>query len=446
MLIALQTIILLIVKMLQMAVQGTFILVVLNRKVEFKKIAFFAITSGLGVYIIKFAFGYIGHMDMYIQTIYLIVYFLSIILIEKYVMRISFMKGLLGVVILFIMSTAAEYISFIILDYSLQSHYESIKNSKLFLDKLVGQNIGTVVSFLIMLITYYFRLKVGIPDSENRKTVIWIAVNSILTALLILPNILFFENAPAKMPFNFIIFNSASAVILFVLNMVNTVNNWNLKVGKRQIEFQSLHIKNLEEINDGLRGFKHDYNNMVQAMGGYIALNDLNGLKNYCISVQKETMTINNRISLNTYITNDPALYGLILSKITYSEVKNVNLSISTTTEIITPGVKSYDFCKVIGILFDNAIEAASETEKRKVEFNIFKDLRKNEMVVEFINTFKGNIDIESMFKNGFTTKKDHSGFGLWEVNKIISKYKNIRISTFISGDTFILGLDFKLT
>lgn len=83
---------------------------------------------------------------------------------------------------------------------------------------------------------------------------------------------------------------------------------------KQCIEFEKQYTSTLNDMLFSLRGFKHDYNNMLQVIDGYILSNDLEGLKKFHSQMMSESRKINNITPLNSYIKDNPAIYGLILS------------------------------------------------------------------------------------------------------------------------------------
>ena len=54
--------------------------------------------------------------------------------------------------------------------------------------------------------------------------------------------------------------------------------------------------KSLSTLYDGVRGFKHDFDNIINTIGGYIKLKDLNGLQNYYSSLKDECITLNSEV------------------------------------------------------------------------------------------------------------------------------------------------------
>ena len=95
-------------------------------------------------------------------------------------------------------------------------------------------------------------------------------------------------------------------------------------------------------------------------------------------------------------------------------------------------GVDSYDFCVILGILLDNAIEAAKESDEKIVNVK-FQRNKKNNKVVIVENSYKDkDIDITKIFEKGYSTKPespDH-GLGLWNVKRILSHTSELELFT----------------
>ena len=53
-------------------------------------------------------------------------------------------------------------------------------------------------------------------------------------------------------------------------------------------------------------------------------------------------------------------------------------------------------------------------------------------------NTYNNkDVDIDKIYEKGYSKKENHTGLGLWEVNKIISKHKNITRFTYKTDKFF---------
>ena len=103
-----------------------------------------------------------------------------------------------------------------------------------------------------------------------------------------------------------------------------------------------------------------------------------------------------------------------------------------------------YEFSKIIGILLDNAIDASKITEEKDIFVEIRNAKNGNQIATIQNSYLDKEIDIKSIFKKGFSTKKIKSGLGLWEVKQIIKRYPNVKIHTSKDEDYFSQALVMK--
>lgn len=416
---------------LQLSVHGILILLIFNKKLNWKPILLFGVVNVFPNELIR------AIVPQYPSALFIVTYVLIMLLSLKCVFRLNYVHTFIGTFILVLLNTALEYFCVTIFKIVLQEKYDVALWTQFFPHNMIMRNSGTVLNVIAAVIVFYFKMKIIIPEDVNKKRILGILVNSILAIIIIVPNNLFFEHSVTGVPTELLAFNVFSILILLSLSFYNAMKWGELETKNQTVEFQKLYIKTLDDTIDKLRGFKHDYNNIVQVIGGYLALNNINGLKEFHRQMQSETRVINNILPLNSYLIEAPALYGLLLSKISYSEIYDINFNITISSPIRVQNVRIYDLCKILGILLDNAMEAALESEKKLVELSIKEDSEKNGLVIEISNTFHGEINMEKIFQVGYTTKNDHSGFGLWEVRKLLSKYYNCLLNTYVSGNMF---------
>ena len=184
-------------------------------------------------------------------------------------------------------------------------------------------------------------------------------------------------------------------------------------------------------LHDNVRGFKHDFDNIITTIGGYIRTNDMEGLKKYYTQLEEDCQSVNNLYILNPDVVNNDGIYNLITKKYHEAVSKNIKVNISFLLDLSTLNMKIYEFARILGILLDNAIEASSECDKKVINI-IFRDDTKNSRQLVIIeNTYKDkNIDTEKIFEKGISGKENHTGLGLWEVRKIVKKTTNVNLFT----------------
>jgi len=409
--------------------QGFLVLNIFDKTVDVKKLIVFSLTNTAAQ---TFLMAVVGNNN----PINIFLYIVIMILTLKFILDLKVVYSIAATSILIIISALFDYLGSAILTILLGSKYDTSTWANIYPNMILLRAIGMVLYLAMAISLYYMKLKVNIPEDINRKRSFSILANSIITAILIIPNIGYYMNNSKNIDINMVYFNVFAVVVLLILSFYNSIKSSELEVKSREVEFQKDYIKTLDDIIDGLRGFKHDFNNNVQAIGGYIALNDINGLKKYYQQLQSDTRKINNTLPLSKHVKNNPALYGLLLSKLSYAELKDIQFIINIIDEYNIEKIKIYDLCKILGILLDNALEAAYESSKKYVELSISKGSQ-NAIVIEIINSHAGELNKDKIFENGYTTKPGHSGFGLWEVKKIIERNKNCSLKTSVTDMLF---------
>lgn len=223
--------------------------------------------------------------------------------------------------------------------------------------------------------------------------------------------------------------------ILFMLKKEETFNH-------KQIQLDNLkeYTENLEKLYMDMRKFRHDYVNIISTIAGFIEERDMEALEEH---FNKNIYPLNNKMNKNNYklglLKNIelPEIKGLLSGKI----VRAQELGIDTNIDIVEPITKInmdiIDLSRCLGIIFDNAIEASLESEKKVVNVALIN--KNTSVIIVVINTFKGDLpSLSKLFKEGFSTKGENRGLGLSNLKDIMSRYKNISLDTYIKEDEFV--------
>ena len=100
--------------------------------------------------------------------------------------------------------------------------------------------------------------------------------------------------------------------------------------------------------------------------------------------------------------------------------------------------MKIYEFARILGILLDNAIDAATECDSKVLNIVFRNEAKNNRNIILIENTYKDkDVDIDQIFNKGVTGKENHTGLGLWEVKRYVNKSKNLDLKPSVSPITF---------
>ena len=240
--------------------------------------------------------------------------------------------------------------------------------------------------------------------------------------------------------------------ILFSSITYNLVKNTKIKSEvkseNQKLEQQKKYILALEKNNNEIRKFKHDFNNIILGLDGYINNDDFDKekLKKYFNST---IMNYNNNIELNGIVIAKlnsikvSSLKSLITNKVLVAQNNTIDVDINIEGEITDFYTDEMQLSRILGILLDNAIEAALEvTDDKKIEMNIIQIDKTTD--IQISNTFNNTgTPITDFNKEGFSTKGTNRGLGLSSAHEIANKL-NMLLNTEIDGNTFIQNLSIE--
>lgn len=296
---------------------------------------------------------------------------------------------------------------------------------------------------LINFILSHKNLRINILEDFDNKTKAVIIFNFVLGLVTIVVQgfmIAYYLNfvAPIIMFLNFIISLAYFCISLYSLSKITK-----LTVTTRELETAEAYNKSITVLYDNVKGFKHDFDNIVSAIGGYVETNDMEGLKEYYYSLRDDCQKTNNIAILNPNIINNPAIYSILSSK--YHKANNLGIKINLEffVDLNDFNINSYEFSRILGILLDNAIEACSECEEKIINIHFRNEYNKNRNIIIISNTYKNkDINIDEIFEKGKSGKPNHSGLGLWEVRQYIKKNNNLNLYTTKDNKYFIQQLE----
>lgn len=243
---------------------------------------------------------------------------------------------------------------------------------------------------------------------------------------------------------SFLIFLSLIILLIyFLISLYSLFRTSKLEETKQSLEEERMYNKTLTTLHDNIRGFKHDFNNIIQAFGGYLSTDNIDGLKTYYKDLLEECQINNNLAVLNPELINNPAIYSLLADKYYKSEELNIKINLEVLTDLSTLNIKTFELTRILGILLDNAIEATSKCNEKVVNITFRKDKHHDKILIIIQNTYTNkDVNTDRIFEKGYTSKevdesnKNH-GLGLWEVRKYLKKNTNLDLYTTKTDELF---------
>nr|WP_106782763.1 ATP-binding protein [Lysinibacillus timonensis] len=213
---------------------------------------------------------------------------------------------------------------------------------------------------------------------------------------------------------------------LFVLIVIITVvlmQNWYQKETKKEVEdTEDTYHAEIKALLASVSSIRHDFANHVQVLHGLLLIGKSEQALEYLSSMSKEIHSIK---SINVNIKH-PGLMVLIQTKKLSAQNQHIDMEVSVSDDPFSH-MKTTDLIRLLSNLIDNAIDATIELPETEREITI--DCQTNGNQYEFLisNTGPKITDMDKIFKQGFSTKKDVQGKlrgqGLFIVKNIVTKY-----------------------
>lgn len=364
---------------------------------------------------------------------------LVVICCIKFIFKTTILKALLSEFIMIALSIVLELFMLKFYQTVLNLPYDNVMTIPLY------RALFTLSIYLCIYILYriirYFKFNIKLENMTRKNRILFI-INTLLGILAIATQIYLMAFYSDKMPIYITITSILSLLAYFVISFYSLLSTNKLDTTTRDLEEAQLYNKTLTILHDSIRGFKHDFHNIVQSIGGYADRGDLEGLRVYYRQLLQDCGRTNNLTALNPEVINNPAIYNVMATKYHKADEIGVqiNLGIFIDLNEIEKHMKIYEFTRILGILLDNAIEDASECENKIIHVSFRKEQNRRRLLVIIDNTYKNkDVNVDKIYEKDFSTKskETNSGLGLWEVRQILKKNNNLNLFTTKSEEFF---------
>lgn len=215
-----------------------------------------------------------------------------------------------------------------------------------------------------------------------------------------------------------------------------------IKAQEETILQQQAHMALLEELQQEIRAFRHDFTNLFSGLTLQAQEGDLAGIQDF----MKRTSSyfdekLGNEIAQMDGLNNIQLypLRSLLATKL----AKMRQMRIKGVLEAMKPidnrlGMDTDDLLRALGILLDNAIEAVPK-EEGQVRVVLLQE--EKELYLAVANNYEKAPDLSALAKKGYTTKGSGHGTGLTSYRRIIARCRGCATRTYLKDGMFIQEL-----
>lgn len=367
--------------------------------------------------------------------------YIAMIVLAYFIFKTSFIKNTMAII--------CATFSFNIIAFLISNPYITILNisSDMLLTipiyRLLYVSIIYIFVILLIFIMKNKNIKFNFIEDIDLKTKIIIFANLILGSIALIAQFILLFYYIDILPIVITLVSTISFISYFVITIYSFTKIFKLILVTKKLESAESYNNTLRILHDNVRGFKHDFDNIVTTIGGYIKTNDMEGLKVYYEQLEDDCQRVNNLYLLNPEVVNNDGIYNLITKKYYEAESKGIKVNITFLLDLSTLKMKIYEFARILGILLDNAIEAASECDNKVINLTFRNDFKNSVQLIIIENTYEDkDLNMDKIFEKGVSGKENHTGLGLWEVKKLVNKNSNVKLISKAQNGLFTQQLE----
>lgn len=237
-------------------------------------------------------------------------------------------------------------------------------------------------------------------------------------------------------------------VIVIVLIFITIIKNEDKYEQLKQENKQMYtHVTKYEKIITEQGKANHEFKNQLMVIRGYAQMNS-SKLIDYIDSITKDASKTQSSYlisQLNKF--PEGGIKGLLYYKLSVMEEEKIKYELDVETGVKTKlnvlSVNMYkNITKILGVLFDNAIEASKKSKKKIILISVTKD--KSSVIFNISNSYSGKIDL-SKLGSGYTSKGFGHGYGLRLVNDILNETNSFIVKNDVVNGYFVSELTVKI-
>ncbi len=208
------------------------------------------------------------------------------------------------------------------------------------------------------------------------------------------------------------------------------------------LQQQTIYIEKMEQIQQELRGFRHDFKNMMAGMYLQAKEGDLDAVQNF---IQEMTGDFDRQVGEQIRLLNQLGnvrmmeVKSLFLDKLTKMQQDQINCELEVLNPFVETRMRSTDLCRCLGIFIDNAMDEVRGRENGRVHMMISS--LDGCTTFRIKNTLYGTVDFGRLGRSGYTTKGMGRGIGLENCRRILAKYDFVFPFTAVQDGYFVQEL-----
>ncbi len=227
---------------------------------------------------------------------------------------------------------------------------------------------------------------------------------------------------------------------MIIINICYFVGLYKKNNKKKKSELKQSINPLIQDLIDEMKASEHEYKNHLNILYCMIQVCKEDELRERAKKYIGNVFENKNLLGNLSYIDNT-ILKGILLSKINQAEKNEIKCTYKIDSQLEDIQLDDSELTVVLSNLLNNAIEAASKSEKKYID--IFTTYKNGKHIIKIVNSVSNFTEdmVPNISKIRFSTKGTGRGYGLYNIKKIVNKYKG-KIDIFFNEDIFNISIE----
>ena len=178
----------------------------------------------------------------------------------------------------------------------------------------------------------------------------------------------------------------------------------------------------MEALNREMRAQRHDFLNHIQVIYSLIEMEEPQEALHYIDELYADMHRVSRSLR-----TGSPAVNALLQAKMEQAKDRGIDFVLNIGGKWEDPGMPTWEICRVLANLIDNAMDAAQEASAKGGEAPRVELVTGEDAGTWFFSVRNNGPAIpkhiqERLFEAGITTKQQGHGMGLYIVKRLVSE------------------------
>ncbi len=315
----------------------------------------------------------------------------------------------------------------------------------------VSYTIVLILFFILMRQIFYQKMQINQLLQKYNKLYNGMLINLLCFVAVFIANIVMGQTvnySQSVLLMNCVLFGlcflSTSIVLLYFTRTIRSEEE--KKADQARLKITENYVSGLEQLIDESRELRHDYKNLIATISGFIEEGDMDHLKEYFEQNIRNTWVDLDKKGKAWQSVKDvqpPELKGLLYEKVLKAVAADVNIRVIPDYELNIQYKAMKDLCRILGILIDNAVEAAEEADEKSVDIRMIKMEHGYQIIIQ--NTYFTKPDLAHLYQKGYSTKGADRGLGMYYAHEMILEHEEIEFEFEIQEHVIIQKIYIEL-